>query len=161
MAFHLRHGRRSCTLSQPQPQPQLQSNIITQGSQVKAKDVLFIMIGSGWPTSGDKADKRVLGHMRRGETSAYNHLDMLGWAADGFPSDGTPRTCQALRIFYDTLPFAGPFRRQCEAGPLRIYEFCKPEHDTGYPHKPHVQKLIDDCKAALTLNPALQLVVVG
>ena len=41
------------------------------------------------------------------------------------------------------------------------YEFCKPEHDTGYPHKPHVQKLIDDCKAAITLNPSLQLVVVG
>ena len=46
---------------------------------------------------------------------------MLGWAADGFPFDGTPRTCRALRILYDTLPFAGPFRRQCEAGPLRIY----------------------------------------
>ena len=129
--------------------------------QVKAKDVLFIIIGSGWPTSGDKADKGVLGHMRRGETSAYKLLDMLGWAADGFPSDGTPRTCRALRIFYDTLPFTGPFRRQCEAGPLRIYEICKPEHDTGYPHKPHVQKLIDDCKAAIMLNPSLQLVVVG
>ena len=99
--------------------------------------------------------------MRRGETSAYNLLDMLGWAADGFPFDGTPRTCRALRIFYDTLPFAGPFKRQCEAGPLRIYEFCKPEYDTGYPHKPHVQKCIDDCKAAIALNPSLQLVVVG
>ena len=35
--------------------------------------------------------------------------------------------CPAKFVRYAPLrPFSGPFRRHCEAGPLRIYEFCKP-----------------------------------
>lgn len=75
-------------------------------------DVLFVLIASGWPVDDVQFNKDRLGHMYRGSTSAINYMDMAGWANKGFPADGTPRIGHALRILYQTPPFAGPFKRQ-------------------------------------------------
>lgn len=148
---------------QPQPQPQESHppNYVSQGSQVKQVDIFFVIAACGWPTGEARVNKTTLGHLRRGETTAFNLLDMAGWAEANFPVDGTPRTFNALRVLYETHPFSGPFRSQCTRGPLRIYEFSYPEYDSGYPCPAHVRKCLDDCRAALARNPALQLVVVG
>jgi len=148
---------------QPQPQPQESHppNYVSQGSQVKQVDIFFVIAACGWPTGEARVNKTTLGHLRRGETTAFNLLDMAGWAKANFPVDGTPRTFNALRVLYETHPFSGPFRSQCTRGPLRIYEFSYPEYDSGYPCPAHVRKCLDDCRAALARNPSLQLVVVG
>jgi len=148
---------------QPQPQPQESHppNYVSQGSQVKQVDIFFVIAACGWPTGEARVNKTTLGHLRRGETTAFNLLDMAGWAEANFPVDGTPRTFNALRVLYETHPFSGPFRSQCTRGPLRIYEFSYPEYDSGYPCPAHVRKCLDDCRAALTQNPSLQLVVIG
>ena len=148
---------------QPQPQPQESHppNYVSQGSQVKQVDIFFVIAACGWPTGEARVNKTTLGHLRRGETTAFNLLDMAGWAEANFPVDGTPRTFNALRVLYETHPFSGPFRSQCTRGPLRIYEFSYPEYDSGYPCPAHVRKCLDDCRAALARNPSLQLVVIG
>jgi hypothetical protein len=148
---------------QPQPQPQESHppNYVSQGSQVKQVDIFFVIAACGWPTGEARVNKTTLGHLRRGETTAFNLLDMAGWAKANFPVDGTPRTFNALRVLYETHPFSFPFRSQCTRGPLRIYEFSYPEYDSGYPCPAHVRKCLDDCRAALTQNPSLQLVVIG
>ena len=148
---------------QPQPQPQESHppNYVSQGSQVKQVDIFFVIAACGWPTGEARVNKTTLGHLRRGETTAFNLLDMAGWAKANFPVDGTPRTFNALRVLYETHPFSFPFRSQCTRGPLRIYEFSYPEYDSGYPCPAHVRKCLDDCRAALARNPSLQLVVIG
>jgi len=140
---------------QPQPQPQESHppNYVSQGSQVKQVDIFFVIAACGWPTGEARVNKTTLGHLRRGETTAFNLLDMAGWAKANFPVDGTPRTFNALRVLYETHPFSGPFRSQCTRGPLRIYEFSYPEYDSGYPFPAHVRKCLDDCRAALARYP--------
>ena len=168
---HHLHTLQTTVPAQPQPPPQLQPqpqpqeshppNYVSQGSQVKLVDLLFVVCACGWPTGEARANKNVLGHLRRGETTSFNLLDMAGWASSKFADDGTPQTFNALRYLFVTPPFADPFQRQCARGPLRIYEFSYPEYDNGYPCPAHVRKCLDDCRTALKLNPSLQLVVVG
>ena len=125
-------------------------------------EVHFAFATSGWPTDHRK-DLVVLGHVAKGQPGEA-HLYVRGWAANGYPADGTPRVANAIRSLCEHRVFGPPFHRQFlapDSPPVTLFHLADPDKDSGPNHEAHLDQMISSLKAVLQANPKTQLVVCG